>query len=174
MSSLADSPEIEAMRRYIAIYARTRRAEAEAREGKAALKAMQPSLLAYLSAANMRSITIDDHMLTPHREPWIYPIAGVSRQRVCEALKIAGLGRMVREDYSTTQLTAYVKQLEAHGQLITGLEEGKSGLEELLHPALAEILRVQAAFSLHVRRSANSQDKYEGPQNPEEQGDDDE
>lgn len=171
--SIVDTPEYQTAQRFLEITAELKELEPRVRELKRIRQAMQPALLAYLAAANMKAFPIGDYTLYPHREPWVYPIEGVSRQRVCEALKAAGLGRMVREDYSTGQLTSYVKQLEAHGQLIVGLEESNR-LRELLHPALAEILRVQAAFSLHVRRKEKTFDLNDETPDQEEQGDDDE
>lgn len=177
MSSFADSPELQAARRFVAATLAKRRAEAEAREARDVLKAIQPSLLAHLASAGIKSITIDGYALSTHREPWVYPVKGVSKQEVCEALKMAGLGRMVREDFSVTSLTAHVKQLEEHAKLIAGTEsapddkeedDDETGVLKLLHPALAKILQVQAAFSLHVRKKDGPHDKYEKTQDTDE------
>jgi hypothetical protein len=154
MSSLAETPELRAFARFIDLTIEKRQLNARLKDIEETLKAMQPALLAHLSASGLKSLHLNHHLVSPHREPWIYPMTGVSRQRVCEALKIAGLGRYVQENYNTMSLTAYVKQLEERAKLITGLEEGKSddALRQLLHPALAEILHVKAAYSLRVRK----------------------
>lgn len=178
MSLLADGPELEAARRFVAATLAKREAEARVRETKNVLRAIQPSLLAYLSAAGIKSVTIDGYALSPHRTPWIYPIKGVSKQEVCEALRIAGLGHMVREDFSISALTAHIEQLEERAQLLAGVEgeaedetggEDEASLARLLHPALAKIMQVQAAFSLHVRKKSGPYDKYEKA-NDEDEG----
>lgn len=165
MSSLAETPEYQAFARFIDLTVEKKQKEARVKELKDILKAMQPSLLAYLSANNLPLFAVGEHTLYPHREPWIYPMTGVSRQQVCEALKIAGLGRLVQENYNTKSLTSYIKQLEEHSKLIIGLEDANENepdaLRELLHPALAEIMNVKASFSLHVRKKEDRYAKYQ-------------
>lgn len=181
MPSLVETPEYQAFRRYVLLTIEKREKEARVKELKETLKAMQPSLLAYFSEASIPSFATEGHTLFPQREPWIYPVTGVSRQQVCEALKIAGLGRMVQENYNTKSLTAYVKQLEEHAKLIVGLEDEDenepSALRKLLHPALAEIMQVKAAFSLHVRKKEDRYAKYseraERAERDEAEGDED-
>lgn len=173
MSSLADSPEFQAARRFLQATLMKRQGEAQVREAKEVIHAIQPSLLAHLTAAGIKSITIDGYALSPHREPRVYPLKGVSKQKVCEALKIAGLGGMVREDYSMSSLTAHVKQLEEHAKLIVGLEDADesqaSALAQLLHPALAQILQIEPTFSLHVRKKESGPAyKYERATDEEE------
>lgn len=163
MSSLAETPEYQAFLRFIDLKVEQRQLQSRLDEIKETVKAMQPALLAYLAAAGLQSLTLNGYMVLPQREPWIYPMRGVSRQRVCEALKMAGLGRMVSENYSTQSLTKYVKDLEDHSRLITGLDENVNALERLLHPALAEILHVQASYSLHIRKKEDPYAKYAHP-----------
>ena len=173
-----DGPELQAARRFVAATLAKRQGEAQAREAKDVLKAIQPSLLAYLASEGIKSITIDGYALSPHREPKVYPLKGVSKQEVCEALKTAGLSRMIREEFSLTSLTAYIKQLEEHARLIAGMEDEAlneaseedetSGLAQLLHPALAKILQLETTFSLHVRKKDSPHDKYERAQQTDE------
>lgn len=182
MSSLVESPEYQAFRRFVDLTIEKRELQARLDELKETLKAMQPALLAYLAAANMGGLTVNGYLISPRREPWIYPMLGVSRQRVCEALKVAGLGRMVSENYNTRTLTSYIRQLEEHARLIAGFEEesDSNSLEKLpgLHPALAEILHVKAAYSLQIKKSgkedANAKYHEERFQNDEgDESDDD-
>jgi hypothetical protein len=168
MPSLAETPEYQAFQRFIALTLERREIEARLRELKESLKAMQPSLLAYLAAAQMPMLALGAYEVRPRRDPWIYPLIGVSRERVCEALKIAGLSRMVKENYSTQSLTAYLKQLEERSRLIAGAEEpgaDDEGLRRLLHPALAEIMHVKAAYSLLVTRKDSAFARDIAPEN---------
>lgn len=163
MSSLVETPEYQAFLRFIDLTIEKRELQTRLDELKETIKAMQPALLAYLAAANIPAITLNNYTLSPRREPWIYPMHGVSRQRVCEALKVAGLGAMVTENYNTRRLTTYIQQLEERAQLITGLGGDPDALAELpgLHPALAEILQIKAAFSLQVRKKEDRNAKYQ-------------
>lgn len=178
MSSLSESPEHQAFRRFIAETVELRSLEARVKELKNSRRASQPSLLAYMTAARMPSLTLDGYLLSTHREPWVYPVQGISRQQVCDALKLAGLGRMVKENYSTASLTEHVKQLEERARLLGEEGEGEADpndLRQLLHPVLADIVRVEAAFSIHVREQKKGPyAQYERTQNTEGNQTDDE
>jgi len=179
MSSLVETPEYVAFRRFVDLTVEKRELSARLDELNAQLKAMQPALLSYLSASNMRAWSIDNFTVSPRREPWVYPITGVSKQQVCETLKLAGLGGMVKESYHHESLKSYFNQLEARAQLIApeieidGPEWGEALLRAGLHPALADILSVKAAFSLQVRRKENrharSQNQRQRPQGDEDE-----
>lgn len=157
MSFTPDGPEYEAMRHYISMTVEKRESKARLKALEGQLGSLQPSLIAYLTAAGITNITIDDHQLVTSRLPNIYPLDGVSRQQVCEALKVAGLNEFVKEDYNLQSLTAYVTQLEEHAKTVLGLKDEDpaelGALRKALHPALASILRLQAKFILAVRNS---------------------
>ena len=118
-----DSPEQEAMRRYIAMTIEKRDIKARLKSLESQINSLQPSLIAYLTAAGIPSLVIDDHQLVTSRLPNIYPLDGVTRQQVCDALKVAGLNVYVKEDYNLQSLTAYVRQLEEHAKTIAGLRD---------------------------------------------------
>lgn len=180
MSSLVDSPEYQTAARFLELTIEYREHKERMKELEETMDAIEPALLAHLAAANIKKITIGNYTLSPRRQPWIYPITGISRERVCEALKIAGLGRMVKENYNTQTLTTYIQQLEERAQLIVGLEADADGnptpLTQLpgLHPALAEILHVKPAYSLQVRKNEKDHAKSteERSQNEGDQTDD--
>lgn len=144
-----ETPEYQAGLRFIELTLEKRalRARMDAIDKK--LKTLEPALVGYLSAAALPEFVVENYLLYPQRQPWVYPRTGVSRQTVCEALKISGLARMVSENYSTTALTRYVKDLEDHHKLITEL--APDGLDKLLPPALAHILNIKAAFHIRVK-----------------------
>lgn len=171
MSSLVETNEYQACLRLLDAKIELKQTQARARELRNIINALQPPLLAYFTAAGLESLAIKGYLLAPHREPWIRPMYGISRQRVCEALKIAGLGRMVKEDYSTTSLTKYVKDLEDHAKLIVEDDSGGK-LGQLLHPALAEILSLKAAYSIHITKKESPFSKYNEPETEtEDEGD---
>lgn len=150
MPSLTETPEYQAALRFVDLTVEKRALRDRMNEIDEQLKTLEPALVGYLSAAGMPQFAVNNYLLYPQREPWIYPATGVSRQMVCEALKISGLARMVSENYSTQSLTRYVKDLEVHHKLIAGLNPG--ALEKLLPPALAHILNVKAAFRIRVKK----------------------
>ena len=155
MSSPVESL-LETCKRFAAYKIRLKALRAEVDETSGVVKAMEPPLLAALAAAGLRQLVIGDLMLFTKREPWIRPVAGIPRQQICEALKIAGLGAMVKENFSTNSLTAHLKALEQRSKLIVGPEEdggsAEDALRKLLHPALRDLVNVRAAFTLSVRR----------------------
>lgn len=150
MSSLVETPEYQAALRFVDLTVEKRALRDRMNEIDKQLATLEPALVGYLSAAGLPQFAVKDYLLFPQRDPWIYPMTGVSRQMVCEALKISGLGDMVKENYSTQALTAHVKSLEDHHKLIAGLHTG--ALEKLLPPALAHILNVKAAFRIRVKK----------------------
>lgn len=154
MSSLVETPEYQAAERFVDLTVEKRALRARMDEIDAQLKALEPALIGYLSAAGLARFAIRDYLIYPHREPWVYPITGVSRQMVCEALKMSGLGRMVSENYSTQSLTKYVKDLEEHNRLVAGLDAG--ALEALLPPALGHLVNVKASFHIRVQKKERS------------------
>lgn len=150
MSSLAESPELQAFARFVDLTVEKRALRDRMNEIDEQVKALEPALVGYLGAAGLQSLTVNNYLVFPQREPWVYPITGVSRQTVCEALKLAGLGRMVSENYSTQSLTKYVKDLEDHHKLFAGLNPG--ALDKLLPPALAGLVNVKAAYRLRIQK----------------------
>lgn len=166
MSSLVDTPEYQAALRFVDLTVEKRALRDRMNEIDKQLATLEPALVGYLSATGVPQFSVKDYLLFPQREPWIYPAIGISRQMVCEALKISGLGRMVTENYSTQSLTRYVKDLEDHHKLITGLQPGV--LEKLLPPALAHILNVKAAFRIRIKKKEPPPYAYQ-PEEPEEE-----
>jgi hypothetical protein len=168
---LAD-PEQEAIQRFVQHTIRKRELNDELRALEPQLRALESMILAIFSQNGYQMLKIEGFTLSPKREPWVYPLTGVGRQTVCEALKLSGLGRFVKEGYSTRSLTAYIRELEAHHELVTGSDP--EALAQLLPRALAEVLEVRPSFRLQVldRRSPEEKrSKYEPEEEEEEQFD---
>jgi hypothetical protein len=176
MSSLAETPEYQAARRFVDLTIEKRELRDRLNAIEEQLKALEPALVGYLAALGQREFVVANYLLYPHRQPWVYPAPGITRLQVCEALKISGLGRMVAENYSTESLTHYVKELEAHHQLTTGekLTVGlhAGALERLLPAALAHLLNVKAAFQIRVKQNKEPFPyAYDAPQASQTEGD---
>jgi hypothetical protein len=154
MSSMLDTPEFQTATRFVELTLEKRALKERLKEVEGHLRTLEPALVGYLSAASLPCIAVKNYLVAAHREPWIYPITGVSRQMVCEALKISGLARMVSENYSTQALTAHIKSLEEHHKLISGLQS--DGLDKLLPPALAHILHIKPAYGIRVQKKERS------------------
>lgn len=165
MPSLVDSPEYRAAARFVDLTVEKRALRDRIKEIDGQLKTLEPALVGYLGALGLGRFAVKDYLLFPAREPWIYPAPGISRQMVCEALKISGLASMVSEGYDTRTLTRYVKDLEEHSKLISGLQPG--ALEKLLPPALAHILNVKAAFRVRIKKTEQSPYDYDIPDSQE-------
>lgn len=166
MSSLVETAEYQAFSRFAELTVEKREYKTRYDELTETTKAMQPALLAYLSASKMGMFTVQGYTISPSRTPWVYPMTGVSKQQVIEALKIAGLAHMVKEDYNAQTLYSYIKQLEERAHMLVGLEPDSEGsplpLTQLpgLHPALAGILRLEASYSLTVRKTKKKDTLY--------------
>lgn len=173
MSTLIETPEYQAAARFLDLTLEKRALRERMDEINNQLKTLEPALVGFLSAANQPRFAVKDYILSTAREPWVYPITGVSREMVCEALKISGLAKMVKENYSTQSLTAHVKSLEEHHKLIAGLQP--DALEKLLPPALAHLLNVKPAFKIRLERKPRPGYDYQ-PDETEytETGDEDE
>lgn len=154
-TSLLDTPEYQAAQRFVKLTIEKRELRAQMDEIDAQLKTLGPALVGFLTASGLPGFVVKDYLLYPHREPWVYPITGVSRPMVCEALKISGLARMVSENYSTQALTRYVKDLEDHHKLVTGGLPPDT-LEKILPPALSHILHVKPAYNIRVQKKTRA------------------
>lgn len=165
---LAASPEMEAFRKFALLTARKKQLNALLKEIEPQLKALEPILLGYFGENGYEMVKIEGFTMSPKREPWIYPIAGLTRQTVCEALKICGLGRFVKENYSTRSITAYVRELEEHHQLTAGADP--DALRELLPETLSKVLEVRPGFKVQVldRRKGVQNASFEEDFNTEE------
>jgi hypothetical protein len=172
MPSLVETPEYQAAARFVDLTLEKRALLDRLDEITAQLKTLEPALVGYLTAAKQPRFAVRDYLLSTAREPWIYPITGVSREMVCEALKISGLAKMVKENYSTQSLTAHIKGLEAHHKLTAGLQP--DALEKILPPALAHILQVKPAYKIRVERKQRPAYDYQPEPNedyPQEMND---
>src|SRR5579864_2465512 len=87
----AGRPEYTAFERYVTLVARKRALSDELTDVEAALKALEPQLLAYLGESGFERVRLAGYTISPHREPWVKPKLGFTRHDVCRALKECGL-----------------------------------------------------------------------------------
>ena len=183
MSSLAESHEYQAMERFIDLSMERKRLKRLLDEVNSQIAALEKPLLAAMTAAGLTKTTINGVTLYQQREPWVRPLDGIPRPRVCEGLKLAGLGYMVSENFNTNQLTAYLKQLEQRA-LTLGSGGGEElpvltddDLRQLLPAAIRDMMNVHAAYKLHTRKKEDSNARLQKPEDHEtnfsEQGDPD-
>ena len=145
----AGKPEYLAFDRYVTLVARKRALADELTDVEAALKALEPRLLAYLGEGGYEMVRLAGYTISPHREPWVYPKLGHSRGDVCNALKECGLRHYVIEQFNTRSLTKYVRDLEKeHGLLI----EEHASLSLLLPPQLAAVIEVKPVYRIQAVR----------------------
>jgi hypothetical protein len=169
MSTLLDSPEYQAAQRFLELSLERKELRQRLDEVTAQIKNLEPALVGYLSALGQPRFAIRDYVLSTARKPWIYPLTGVSREAVCEALKLSKLGHMVKENYSTESLTRYVKDMEEDRRVIAGLEPGS--LDKLLPPALAHLLYVEPTYSIRVERKERAYHRSRNEEYEQETGD---
>lgn len=146
--SLTDTPEYQNFSRYIRLRQERRELDFRLDQIKSDMKALEAILLGYLATLTEPLFAVEGFLVSPVREPWVYPLAGIERDQVCQALKAADLAHFVKETYSTRTLTAYVRDLEKRHQLVTGVDP--EALKELLPEELTQVLEVRPAFRLQV------------------------
>jgi hypothetical protein len=153
--SLADdldaaSPEYTAFNRFVTLTARKRALADELADVEAAIKGLEPQLLSYLGEGGYEKVRVGGYTISPHREPWVYPKQGFSRDDVCQALKRCGMAHYVIEQYNTRSLTKFVRDLEKnHGMLA----EQDGALSLMLPPELVGVLEIKAAYRVQALRT---------------------
>jgi hypothetical protein len=144
-----DSPEYGAFHIYAQLTTEKRDLKARLEEVEDELKMLESTLLSYLGQEGYEMVRVAGFTFSPKRDPWVRPLEGITRQRVCDALKESGLGEFVTENYSTRTLTKYVRELEEHYQLVN-VTDPRATLA-LLPAPLEGVLEIRPGFSLQVR-----------------------
>jgi len=142
----AETPEHEGFKAFAGLVTLKRELEDQLNEVEARIKALEPQLLAYLGEAGYEAVRVAGYTLSPHRDPWVYPQLGQSRQAVCNVLKACGLAHFVSEQYSTKSLTKYVRDLEVEHSVL-----GDEVLE-FLPEGLARVIQVRPTYRIQARR----------------------
>jgi hypothetical protein len=145
----ASTPEYLAFERYVTLVARKRVLADELTDVEAAIKALEPQLLAHLGENGYEMVRLAGYTISPHREPWVYPKTGRTRAEVCAALKACGLGHYVMEQFNTRSLTKYVRDLEKEHDL---LADQDGAVVRLLPPQLALVVEVKPAYRIQALR----------------------
>jgi hypothetical protein len=145
----AGKPEYAAFERYVSLIARKRTLSDELTDVEAALKALEPQLLAYLGEGGYEMVRLGGYTISPHREPWVYPKFGYSRNDVCRALKECGMGHYVQEQFNTRSLTKYVRDLEKEHNVLAD-EDG--ALPLILPPPLIAVLEIKPSYRIQAVR----------------------
>jgi len=141
-----DEPEHDSFAAYTRLITRKRDLEEELNDLEAQLKILEPQLLNFMGEAGYEMVRIGGYTLSPHREPWVYPVTGQSRKAICQVLKACGLAHYVNEQYSTKSLTKYVRDLEAEHQV-----SGDDVLQ-FVPEALARVIQIKPAYRLQARK----------------------
>lgn len=149
----ASSPEYAAFSQWVTLTTRKKALADETADVEAALKALEPQLLAYLGEGGYDKVRVAGYTIFPFRETWVYPRDGISRSEVCQALKQHGLGHYVSEQYNTRSISKYVADLERdHDRLA----DQDGGLLDILPPEqseLSRVIEVRTSYRVHSRRS---------------------
>ena len=145
----AASEEYIAFERYATLVSKERHLKYELEDVQAAIKAMEPQLLAYLGQGRYEMVRVAGYTISPHREPWVYPKTNFTRGDVCRALKACGMGHYVMEQFNTRSLTKYIRELEEDRGVLADMD-GAGAL--LLPPELAEVIEVKPSYRIQARR----------------------
>jgi hypothetical protein len=137
--------DMNTARRFAALVAKKKRAEADLKAAKEEMAELEPMVLQMLTDEGMENLklTVDGDRITlyPHTMLWAFPKEG-DRLGVVRALKRARLGDFVREDYNTSTFSAWVRERLANGQA--------------LPPTIAKVIEIQEQVTLRGRRTPAS------------------
>ena len=137
--------DMKTARRFAALVAKKKRAEADLKAAKEEMAELEPVVLQMLTDEGLKDLkmTVDGMGVTlyPHTMLWAFPKEG-DRPGVVRALKRARLGDFVKEDYNTSTFSAWVRERLANGQD--------------LPPTIAEVIEVQEQVTLRGRRTPAS------------------
>jgi len=145
----AGTPQHEAFRAYASLTTEKRDLNERLSEVEQELKALEPQLLAYMGEGGYQLVKILGYTISPHREPWVYPRQGITRDTVCRALKACGLAHYVSENFNTRSLTKYVRDLEEQHQLLIDAEDA---MRELLPEELIKVIEVKPTYRIQALR----------------------
>lgn len=120
---------------YIELTEMKREAEAKAKSFIPVIAALETELIDAFAAAGVDSMHLNGRCIYIHSQLWARPKDG-DRPRACEALKRAGLGEFVKEDFNVMTLSAWARELTEAGEPIPG--------------ELSEALEIKDAYSLRV------------------------
>jgi hypothetical protein len=146
------SPEYQAFTLFARLTRRKRGLQAEIDDIKAQLDALEPELLAYLGSTGYQMVRVEGFTLSPHRDPWIGPAEGRSREDVIRALKESGLEQYVTENYNSRSLTKYVRDLEKEYEVDLQQEGVESILDLHVIPRpLARVVMIKPTYSIQAK-----------------------
>ena len=100
----------EQAKRYIAL--KTRRAALESKVDtiKTEMDGLETAILDQMASEGIQSIAVENYTLFPHVQRWLKRAEGVSVQQSCDALKEAGLGDFVAENWSVQTVSAWYRE----------------------------------------------------------------
>tara|TARA_R110002110_G_scaffold69439_7_gene187204 strand:- start:1021 stop:1479 length:459 start_codon:yes stop_codon:yes gene_type:complete len=137
--------DMKIARKFAALVAKKKEAEAELKDAREAMAELEPLILQMLTDEGLKDLklTVSGMSITlyPKTMLWAYPKEG-DRGAVCKALKKARLGDLVKEDYNTSTLSAWARE-----RLAEGVE---------LPPTIASVVELTEKVTLQGRRTATS------------------
>jgi hypothetical protein len=145
-------PESTACTAFARLTQRKRDLQAEIDEVKAQLEALEPEILAYLSSTGYDMVRVEGFTLSPHRDPWIGPAEGYTKEDVTHALKASDMEQYVTESYNSRSLTKYVRDLEKEHQEDLQQDGIESILDlHVLPRPLARVIMIKPTYSIQAK-----------------------
>jgi len=114
---------------------------------KEELEAISITLKEYLlSKEDLEGVTIGGFNIHLRRELWARKAELATTEEVCHALRASGMGQFVKEEFSTSSLSAHVRQLEREHE--AEILNGEIELRDLLPEPLAAVLSVEPTYKV--------------------------
>jgi len=130
-------PFSEHLAEFVRLEKRRRELEAELDDTKKRAKTIQEPLLEHFADLGVQNIKADGLVVYVKTNRFVTKRGGIDTERVCDALRDAGLGYMVAAGYSAASLKGKVREWQE---------------EEIeVPPHLAELLNIGEAFILATR-----------------------
>lgn len=100
----------EQAKRYIALKTRRSALEGEVDTIKTEMDGLETAILDQMASEGIQSIAVENYTLFPHVQRWLKRAEGISVQQSCDALKEAGLGDFVAENWSVQTVSAWYRE----------------------------------------------------------------
>lgn len=111
---------VEKAKSYAELVSLDRQLAAKSREVKEKISKLEAELLDEFAAGGISQLRVDTSegkfTIFPRRQLWASLAEGADYPHACAALKLAGMGDLVEEKFSTQRLSAVVRELDDAGQ----------------------------------------------------------
>lgn len=131
--------DMKALRLFTSLEKTKKGLESELKSTKDELSRLESQLLPQFEAGGMQNATVNGRVVYVHSQLWAGVAEGHTREELVEALKDHGMGDMVKENFNTQTLSAWLRE--------------KVDAEEQIAPELDKLIKRSEVFSLRSQQA---------------------